>query len=585
MAKLSNARKTSDKPSRIYTFGARPPTYNTELVEQHFFFAHRYQNKRVEIERARRDRIRELERQHPEISVLEDALEAKVAVIVALRKEIKEGHSKNRSRETPTALRAQVKTLVTEERAERKACVALKRRMRNIDRTTDLVHANAVRAINEASFVEGKAAYNDQDNSPFWGTKLLVDKAMEAAKRDTDMDWGQDPKFRRWRGDSRIGVQLQGGLPVTEMEDSRWLQIVDNGTTKGGRRKLATVRMRVGSDGRDPVWAEFPIVLHRPLPPDAVAKWAWIKRRRVGTRMRYDFQITIEADSFKVAKKTQGPTLGIDIGWRKRGEDTLRVFYLDGKHHKGEVCLPTRVLWSLGKVDSLKSIQDRNFNEMREALVAWLQDFDLPEPLAERAKTLAQWRSQARLVTLAYAWGDSRFEGDEVIFDRLTVWRKQARHLYQWETNLREQALAQRKDFYRNEASRLAKQYSVIKIEDFDLRDVTELPEAEDEDPMEPRARFYRGAAALSEFRGALKDAAEKHGCSIEEVVSACTTMMCYQCGFINRFDKKPLRLKCGNCHATWDQDLNAAINVRRSPKKTKRGLVKVESREPAPVA
>ena len=58
-----------------------------------------------------------------------------------------------------------------------------------------------------------------------------------------------------------------------------------------------TLRMRVGTEGigRRPVWAEFPLMLHRPLPADAVVKGAWVRRFKVADRFRWELQIQLES--------------------------------------------------------------------------------------------------------------------------------------------------------------------------------------------------------------------------------------------------------------------------------------------------
>src|SRR5205807_6540186 len=96
-------------------------------------------------------------------------------------------------------------------------------------------------------------------------------------------------RFHRWDGRGRLAVQLQGGLPVADAfgSDSR-LRIApvpagawERGAPPSARR--TTVQLRIGSEGREPVWATVPVVLHRPLPPAAQIKWVFLLRERIGT--------------------------------------------------------------------------------------------------------------------------------------------------------------------------------------------------------------------------------------------------------------------------------------------------------------
>ena len=86
---------------------------------------------------------------------------------------------------------------------------------------------------------------------------------------------GRELRFHGWDGTGKVTVRYQQGLPVAEVQGvDRRLQIdpVDplawSSPHRSERRKLARsrVRIRVGSDGREPVWLELPVVLHRALP-------------------------------------------------------------------------------------------------------------------------------------------------------------------------------------------------------------------------------------------------------------------------------------------------------------------------------
>src|SRR5690606_14013043 len=70
--------------------------------------------------------------------------------------------------------------------------------------------------------------------------------------------------------------------------------------TRSERRLHArtTLRIRIGSEGRDPVWASFPMIMHRPLPPDGIVKQAAVKLARIGTRERWELHVTVQAPSF-----------------------------------------------------------------------------------------------------------------------------------------------------------------------------------------------------------------------------------------------------------------------------------------------
>jgi len=70
--------------------------------------------------------------------------------------------------------------------------------------TVVLVNAYAsvlVRSLRAASGLSGS-----------WGSYLLVEAAVDSAKQHPE-----EPRFRRWDGTGRVGVQLQGGLSVDDV--------------------------------------------------------------------------------------------------------------------------------------------------------------------------------------------------------------------------------------------------------------------------------------------------------------------------------------------------------------------------------
>src|SRR5690606_27442140 len=156
------------------------------------------------------------------------------------------------------ALREQVRAL----RAERKEVA---RRLREDPTLAADLAAINVRANDMRKALRARCGV-------YWGTYLLAEAAADAQRREK-----MDPSFRRWTGEGRIGVQIQGGMPAVALvggDDTR-LQVdaIDPRAWSGTRseRRLharTTLRIRIGSEGRDPVWASFPMIMHRPLPTD-----------------------------------------------------------------------------------------------------------------------------------------------------------------------------------------------------------------------------------------------------------------------------------------------------------------------------
>jgi hypothetical protein len=327
------------------------------------------------------------------------------------------------------------------------------------------------------------------------------------------------------------------------------------------------------------------MVLHRPLPEDCVIKWAWIQREMVGTR--YHWELCVQMESEKFFPKVRMPThvCAINYGWRQRCEQHtdisqcsdncpryLRVAYVIGTDgYEEERVLPLPVRKAIEHADKIRSIRDLNFDKIRATLVESFKGQKLPEPIYRMTAGLAKWKSLAKLTLFAEIWRDHSFEGDETLFEavfaELDAWRRQDRHLYQWEANERDKAYANRKEQYRLLATELARKYSTIRIHNFKLAPLVKRKKVEHKETEQEKAqRRNRTLAALSELGGAIKLAASNAGTTVEVVETdpkAPLTKQCHVCGGLCEFDaEKELEHRCEHCGGVWDQDQNFARNL-----------------------
>lgn len=588
-------------PARIYAYGAKAPVENADLVGEQMFKAHRYRNELVAFERERRDRIdAALVRLSPHLAQTEADLvqaEADVEKAVGALKAA-QGKARKKVRPAPlvsavTAAKKARKTL-WDQRKQLRAALFGKRAPKNPQNPRALrpwlVQPDPQWLVEEAAINTWHKAEEKRlraTNDLYWGTYLHVEQAMGNVKQ------GPPPQFQSWRGDGHLAVQIQGGLPAPELfggSDTRIrVDPVPAAAWQPGGRALRRTRvwLRVGSDGRAPIWAVVPVVLHRPLPDDAKVKWVHLIRRRVATHdeWRVSFVLTRESGWAKTDCASEG-TVGIDVGWRVR-PDGLRVAYWAGSDGaEGELVLPQAVVDGWQKVCDLRSIRDLHFNTMRVALVAWLKGAQAPAWLQQETQTLAQWRSPARLAKLTRQWRDARFAGDAValpeaaeirstmqldpahygtpvsIYDLLEAWRKKNRHLYDWERNQELKLQRRREDLYRNFAATMRRSYRTIVIESLDLRDFHVLPQAE-EPSANGAMREHTRTACLSFLLRCLKESAA----NLVGAQAEYTTMDCHVCNHREDFDRMNLFHTCGSsaaggCGALWDQDQNAARNL-----------------------
>lgn len=551
------------QPSKIYSYGAKEPVANAERVFEQMQLAHKYRNRLVELERSRRARVDEaLARLSPELVDTEKALSGAEVKLEEARAVIRKASADARTKKRPPEAVAAVKEWrdrLKELRAKRKSL-----RM-------ELFSSPAWEAEQENvnGWVTGEQHRLRAECGLYWGTYLHVEQSMSGARS------GAPPRFQRWEGDGHLAVQIQGGIAVAEAFGSDNRVRIEPLPTEGSKsaRKKTRVHFRVGSDENgNPIFTVVPVMLHRPLAEDAKIKWVHLIRRRIATQCewRVQFVLSRETGWARPDSATDG-TVGIDVGWRLLDDGSLRVAYWVGSDgDRGQLVLPPDWLQEMKKTRDIRSIRDRNFDEVREKLAAWLRNADphlsqIPQWLKDATASLSQWKSEARLAALVLKWRESRFEGDAGTFEALEAWRKRDKHLYEYEGNLRDQLQRRREDLYRVFVAKLRRKYKTAHIEELDLRDFHELPEAE-EDAAQGALREHTRDACLSFLtRRAIKESMSE----TFEIPAPDTTRACHSCGSIEEWDRRILTHKCSSCGVEYDQDENAAINLlKATPKK-----------------
>lgn len=423
------------------------------------------------------------------------------------------------------------------------------------------------------------------------GTYLVVEKAADAWRKSPDA-----PRFERYDGEGRVAVQLQGGLSVAELlsgEDTRlrilqpapmacpenptsrrqiaraiaysivsfcrcgdMVRTVSKGRGRDSDADLRRISIRVGSDRRRrPIWATFPVLLHRPLPSDGKIMWAWILRTREGINYRYSLQITVEAPSFVPQTEPPRGIVAVDVGSRDLPTGEIRAAYwLADNGQRDEILLPltrqssptssglkpdrTRrrkiVPDNLDKCESLRGIRDRNLDDMKHQLAVYKvaagastvspQTNETLAWLKERLSRVTLWRSPARLAMLHHHW--LRHPGDDVIYEALGAYLKQDRHLLSWETNERNRHLGRRKQQYRNFAAMLARNFSKIVLPARDYRREEWVPEvAPSSQAHESRTIMRKAAPGI--LAAEIKRAAKASGAEVVEVKVEGDTAWC----------------------------------------------------------
>ena len=373
---------------RNYEYGLLPPTENAALVLDQMRLAHRYRNKLVELERDRRTGVAAILVGHPDASAIAAEVEQLARDREEARAEILRARAASRSRSETAVMRervAEVSKHLRDARARLRDARALVRGNPEIvDRITELEDRfrERVRSARAACDV-------------YWGTYLLQEQAADAARKSPT-----PPRFTRFDGEGRVSVQLQGGLDLDGLWGTDTQVQIDpvpaethsEGTRRGDRRRLSrtTLRLRVQStDKGRPVWASWPMILHRPIPPGARVKIATVSRRRRDCRT-WDWRLLLTLDIPDGAISRVFPAGGavaLNLGWHQ-GDDVVRAGYVvsDDGGIDHEIVVERSTIDRVEKSASIRSIRDKNLDAMRAALVAWMREHEasLPTWLVER---------------------------------------------------------------------------------------------------------------------------------------------------------------------------------------------------------
>jgi hypothetical protein len=411
----------------------------------------------------------------------------------------------------------------------------------------------------------------------YWGNYNAVwdsyNRARQAMFKRRAQGGPSRLNFHRFTGEGRLTVQLQGGLSPQELLSGASGQIqIDpvpeeawshprRGVRRALRRTTGRIRVRSG-EGNKPVWFEFPLVLHRPLPRDGRIKQAQLSRKRVGRDWRWRLNITVDEPAAQPRQHFRGE-IALDIGWRKL-EDAVRIAaWRDDRGRTGEVRLDESYLRVNERLIGLQSTIDGQFETVRALLRDQAHELDPPAWLADALATIPSWRSPNRLASLVDTWADNRFAGDEELFRTLLAWREKHMHLYDWQANLRDKMRARRREEYRIFARWVGENYSRVVLESFDLSRTARRKTPEQGVDSGHGGRHFAKLASPGLLRAEIERVCAETGSRIEYVDAAYTTLTCPACGSRVEVDAaRSVRIPCRACGLSYDQDHGAALNI-----------------------
>lgn len=562
-----SSRKKSETPTRIYAYALPkgPLPEDAEAVAAELHRARLLRNDLIAIERERRQRYRDKRRGlFPNLVAIEECEAALVADVDDLAAQIKKAKAATRSRTVDEISRAGLKR----KRAELKGLRVRKKALR------DACQSDALEAFAEENNEWSKARIRETYASwgGFWPTFNFVKQSLPSGKAD--------PEHRRWDvavsmrdggsmgGDGVIAVQIQSSkrlfdTGVMACTDSRVRVEVISPDRKKPR---AMLWLRVGStEDRLPVWARFPMLIHRPLPDGAEVKQVWVQRYKSGpSRFRWQVCFVIESPTFvKPVRIDPRPSCAVKIGWKLLADGALRVAHVVGTDGYSEaITLSPRNRERFAYVNEKRGQRDDNFEALKKKIGPLLDN--APEDVAAMFEHYQQWRSTKRMLAVAYAMRGQGVPANDPLMAALHRWMRNERHNWDTEEGVRSRAINSRNESYRLAARRLAERYGEIRVSNVDLSGTAKKPGPEDKHALEQAQREQRHQAAPSEFVAAMKLAASNVGTEVVKVDAAGARSTCHVCG--EKCDPGAADTHdCERCGASWSVDENHCRNLLSS--------------------
>jgi len=612
----------------VYKYSLRPPTLGAKEVDQQIHLGHQYKNASIEVLRERRAASRKLAEEcaTPKVKKLEVKVNDVRSALEEASTKVKEYRSKARTRTTPPEMLA---AITAKKALLKELSVKLNEARKEAQADPEVIKKRVL--LKKESFDKIAKIYATEMKDLHWGTRYIVDSAMKKAAEAPLYAAGEpnDPKFRQWTGEGSLGLSLhqcgpeKKGLPVPSIFKGtdgaeNWVtitkappRVIEKGSAKvqahrarnAARRKkalangggslqedhLLTVRVGTNED-RSPKMVQFPITLHRPLPPKGIVTNLKVFRRKVGPREEWSVAFNVKVDGIQKERAPLGAgTVVVDLGWSvldpKMGKSGIQVArWLDDKGNAGTIELLSHepkgrtgggALSAFTRASEITETRDEEFEWAKTKLLDFFKTTKMPEwarrltarkedrlpTQAQASAAIQAWRSKAKLAKFILTWDENRIEGDAIAFKLLTSWRYHDFHLWSWETSQAKKAIRRRQNIYRTFAATLAKKYSKVVVHDSDYSTLKRRAKVEDESPFSNVTNYNQQVASPGEFRLEIQKAFESRGGEFSKVPVGKSCPSCQNTDLA--VDERDVY--CSECNGSFDVDDLGCMNLMRA--------------------
>lgn len=450
---------------------------------------------------------------------------------------------------TDPALKAKVdeiKTALTVLKEKRKEILANPENQESRQKAADL--ANSFRS--DATKV-ARNMFGPKVAGLPWNMRRIYEKAAKQSAKAKDL------KRSRFEGTGLLGGQVLSttAFPTSDIWNNCTVKInpIDSDIyyLPRGERKRAT-RTSVELKLSPSITVTLPMIMHRPLPTDGEVTEIRLAVGKIMEKPIYKLLITVGFREIPIHKDAGVGVVGIDQGWAQDSSaestidyDGLLVGAIAGEHGSSLIKL------DIGKqlhAQSVQSATDKEFDDIKKYI---LGKTNIPSEF----NSLDKWRSHKKLrrtiINLHKA-------GSTFLDSNILNWLKHSKHRMYVE-HIRQDAIEQRKHFYRNIASNLRKKYDTVVLENLSKSSMGRQGEVASTE-AKTQFNWQLKTAALYQLELALINV----GMKIVKVDPKFTSQTCASCGNVCKEARVTRSLyKCSKCGYENHADVNAAINIR----------------------
>jgi hypothetical protein len=528
----------------VYQYGTPYWAEPGPVVGEQLRLANRLWNSLVEIEHAHRERVANIWLRYTEVQEAQKKVDLASEESAEAKEELNAYRKALRTTAPGPEVKARIKAASETLKVAREEFKAAK--AASGDRAKAELSENKKRYYEEQK-AAGQAAVS---NGLYWGTSNdilrrrfpgAVERAYAPGSR-----WGE-LRFHRFDGTGTLTTQImwQASKPkaypsVLHGGSSPWKNVFSLKPAGDGHDKHGVLRLRVGGkEGKEVI--SIPVIIHRPLPEDAEVKEVKLSRRKVGGNYRLYVAVVINVPDPE--PKTSGDTLDIDFRWTSEagtGIKVARVSSFSGtlpeppadiaslvtKGDFHEVWIPNTWRAVYDRDSAIRSDRDALLEDHKKVLADALRadpelaaalgsaDRETGELVPLRADRVMKWRSAGKLAYITIRLRD--LPEYAALTEQLELWRRRDRHLWEYESNERDQVIARRNDAYSKVAAWLADSADYIGIKELPVASLKKKSEVA-EDTYEARgSRSNVQFAAPSELKTRIINAAKQRGVPVE---------------------------------------------------------------------